>query len=207
MSTRRRPITSPPGGGSLIWPHRARSGPASRIDARIFRHSCGSRIRRAHRLRVDAQRVRPRPFEHRAGRLHQLHQRLDVANARDVLEQHRVFGEQRRANDWQRRVLVARRSDVARQSLPALDDILQCAHSWPCSMGVCRIERRMNGPSSPNQWLGAESTRGIRSHLLRHSWRDRMPRSAVRAAAGLAFALDRLPAPRKGRPPWPTRSH
>src|SRR5215203_5433933 len=34
-SRRRRPITSPPGGGTLARPRRARSGPASRNDARI----------------------------------------------------------------------------------------------------------------------------------------------------------------------------
>ena len=111
-------MTSPPGGGSSISPQRASSGPASRIDARIFSAELRIEIRRAHRLRVNAQRVRPRPFEHRAGRLHQLDERLDVANARDVLEQDRVFGEQRRANDRQRGVLVARGADRARESLP-----------------------------------------------------------------------------------------
>src|SRR5215217_6557221 len=34
-SRRRRPITSPPGGGTLARPSRARSGPASRNDARM----------------------------------------------------------------------------------------------------------------------------------------------------------------------------
>src|SRR3954447_4307368 len=34
-SSRRRPITSPPGGGTVARPSRARSGPASRNDARI----------------------------------------------------------------------------------------------------------------------------------------------------------------------------
>ena len=34
-SSRRRPITSPPGGGTMAWPTRASSGPASRNDARI----------------------------------------------------------------------------------------------------------------------------------------------------------------------------
>ena len=36
VSIRRRPITSPPGGGRCTWPNRASSGPASRIEARIF---------------------------------------------------------------------------------------------------------------------------------------------------------------------------
>src|SRR5947199_203933 len=42
VSTRRRPITSPPGGGKLTRPKRASIGPASRIDARIRAHNLGS---------------------------------------------------------------------------------------------------------------------------------------------------------------------
>ena len=36
VSKRRRPITSPPGGGRVTDPVRARRGPAKRIEARIF---------------------------------------------------------------------------------------------------------------------------------------------------------------------------
>ena len=42
VSTRRRPMTSPPGGGRVTRPNRANIGPASRIDARISLHSAGS---------------------------------------------------------------------------------------------------------------------------------------------------------------------
>src|SRR4029077_5943623 len=41
-SSRRRPITSPPGGGTLARPRRASSGPASRNEARICRARSGS---------------------------------------------------------------------------------------------------------------------------------------------------------------------
>src|SRR3954454_8926767 len=41
-SIRRRPMTSPPGGGIVARPKRASSGPASRNDARIFAQSAGS---------------------------------------------------------------------------------------------------------------------------------------------------------------------
>ena len=41
-SRRRRPITSPPGGGMIARPKRASSGPASRNDARIDSASSGS---------------------------------------------------------------------------------------------------------------------------------------------------------------------
>ena len=44
VSTRRRPITSPPGGGTSAEPKRASSGPASRIDARMRVHSSGSSV-------------------------------------------------------------------------------------------------------------------------------------------------------------------
>src|SRR5947208_3247038 len=43
VSRRRRPMTSPPGGGSATSPQRASSGPASRIEARIRAHNSGSR--------------------------------------------------------------------------------------------------------------------------------------------------------------------
>ncbi len=42
MSTRRRPITSPPGGGNATEPNRASSGPATRIDARMRVQSAAS---------------------------------------------------------------------------------------------------------------------------------------------------------------------
>ena len=43
VSRRRRPITSPPGGGILTAPARASSGPASRKEARMRRQRSGSR--------------------------------------------------------------------------------------------------------------------------------------------------------------------
>src|SRR5207302_667795 len=45
VSTRRRPITSPPGGGRLTRPKRASMGPARRIEARMRAHSAGSSSR------------------------------------------------------------------------------------------------------------------------------------------------------------------
>ncbi|MGY4283466.1 hypothetical protein ACVWXO_002686 [Bradyrhizobium sp. LM2.7] len=43
VSSRRRPMTSPPGGGSITSPQRASRGPASRIEARMRTQSSGSR--------------------------------------------------------------------------------------------------------------------------------------------------------------------
>ena len=42
VSSRRRPITSPPGGGTVALPKRASSGPASRNEARISRPRPGA---------------------------------------------------------------------------------------------------------------------------------------------------------------------
>ena len=129
VSTRRRPMTSPPGGGSSIWPQRASSGPASRIDARIFRQRLGIEARRRDGLaRGCASVLRAVHSTSTPERRDELDERLDVADARDVLERDRMFGEQRRADDRQRGVLVAGRTDGAGEPLPALDDELQCAH-------------------------------------------------------------------------------
>src|SRR5215216_5643127 len=46
VSSRRRPITSPPGGGSRQWPVLATSGAASSTDARMRVHRAGSRVGR-----------------------------------------------------------------------------------------------------------------------------------------------------------------
>src|SRR5215217_5948925 len=46
VSSRSRPITSPPGGGSRQWPVRATSGAASSTDARMRVHRAGSRVAR-----------------------------------------------------------------------------------------------------------------------------------------------------------------
>ena len=63
-----------------------------------------------------------------AGRANELDERFDVANSRHVLENDRVFGEQRRADDRQRGVLVPRGPNGTGQGMSALDDELQCFH-------------------------------------------------------------------------------
>ena len=66
-SRRRRPITSPPGGGIVARPKRASSGPASRKDARIFEHSRSSGADFVHTRRVDAHLVLTGPPARRRG--------------------------------------------------------------------------------------------------------------------------------------------
>ena len=72
--------------------------------------------RRAHRLRVNAQRVAGRPLGLRARGPHELDQRLEVADARHVLERDGLVGEQRGRDDRQGGVLVAARPDGARRA-------------------------------------------------------------------------------------------
>ena len=140
------------------------AAPASRIDARIFRHSSGSRFADSTVLRVNAQRVALGPLDVDADRRDQLDERLDVANARHVFEDDRMLGEQRRADDRQRGVLVARRPDGAGQLLSSLDDELQCAHvravrsEW--SMGA-KNERVASG-----QWRGHLRSAGAVTRAL-----------------------------------------
>ena len=107
-SRRRRPMTSPPGGGTLTRPTRASSGPASRNDARIRLQSSWSSSCFATSAAYDAHLVRPGPFHVGADVGEQLDHRLDVADARDVRERDGPVGEQARRQDRQRAVLVSR---------------------------------------------------------------------------------------------------
>ena len=121
VSTRRRPITSPPGGGSWTEPNRASNGPARRIDARIRAQSSGSS---GARLRVRASTrtwfgpvhstEAPRCCE-------QAEHGFDVAYAGDVADLHRTVGQQRGGENGERRVLVARGSHGARERRAAAD--------------------------------------------------------------------------------------
>src|SRR5205823_1712232 len=81
-------------------------------------------LRRHAVLGVDAEHVAPVPRDLDAERAHELDERLDVADARDVLEHHRLVREQRAGDDGQRRVLVPGGSDGPGERLPSLDDEL-----------------------------------------------------------------------------------
>ena len=121
VSTRRRPITSPPGGGTSAAPKRASSGPANRIDARIRSHSSGSSL-----VLVDvAAHTRtvfwPSHSTSTPSRDDQLDHLLDVPDARDVLERDRVGGQQAGCQDRERGVLVAGGANGAREGRAALD--------------------------------------------------------------------------------------
>ena len=87
----------------------------------------GVEIGGANLLGVDRKRVAALPLRRGADRPDQLDQRFGIANARDVLQRHRVLGQQRRGDDRQRRVLVAGGLDGARQPVTAFNDVLKAA--------------------------------------------------------------------------------
>ena len=121
-SSRRRPITSPPGGGTLARPRRASSGPASRNDARIRLAELARRSRASRARRVHAHLVRRRSTRRRRrGCCEQLDHRLDVADPRHVRQRHRLVGEQAGGEDRQHAVLVPGGADAARERMAALD--------------------------------------------------------------------------------------
>ena len=124
-SRRRRPMTSPPGGGMSAWPKRASSGPASRNDARMrsacSRSTCASRSTPAaqmHDLVVVA------PLGRRPEAAQHAQHRLDVADARDVAHDDLVGRQDRGGEDRQGAVLVPGGRDGAAQRHAAVDDEL-----------------------------------------------------------------------------------
>ena len=100
-----------------------------RADARAQRRV---ERRRADGFRVDAQRVAAGPFRVRAGGPHEIDERLEIADARDVVEGDRLIGQQRGRDDRQRGVLVAARANGAAQPVTAFDDELHCGHVLLC---------------------------------------------------------------------------
>ena len=84
VSRRRRPITSPPGGGTTARPKRASSGPASRNEARISRQRSGSSS--VFETPELSTRTSFGPVQARVGAEvdEQLDHHLDVADARQV---------------------------------------------------------------------------------------------------------------------------
>ena len=83
-SRRRRPITSPPGGGMTARLKRASSGPASRNEARNC--SASSRVDLGRRRRGGAQRTSlgPRQVMLTPSRVEDREHRVDIADAGDV---------------------------------------------------------------------------------------------------------------------------
>ena len=79
VSSRRRPMTSPPGGGTVTRPKRARSGPARRNDARISRARSASRWSSSRHSRRPGPRCTD-PLDVGTELGEKLDHRLDVAD-------------------------------------------------------------------------------------------------------------------------------
>ena len=122
-SSRRRPITSPPGGGT----HRAAEAREQRAGEQERRADARGRAPRRARScrssrRVDAHLVRARPLDVGAEVVEQLDHRLDVADARHVRRASTGSSvSSARGEDRQRAVLVPRGADAAVERAAALD--------------------------------------------------------------------------------------
>ena len=127
VSTRRRPITSPPGGGTSAAPKRASSGPASRIEARMRVHSSGSSLvpltSAAHTRTVFGPCHSTSTPSAAISSIISSTSRMCGTFSRMTGSP----GEQAGGEDREGRVLVAGRPDGARQRLTALDQ--ECLHS------------------------------------------------------------------------------
>ena len=131
-SRRRRPMTSPPGGGMSARPKRASSGPASRNEARMRAEIRGSTLRLGGDAGgADRDLVLPAPLHGGAEVLQEVEHRLDVADARDVAHDDLVRGQRGRGEAGQGGVLVAGRDDRAGQRSAPVDDELLHAVEAP----------------------------------------------------------------------------
>ena len=172
---------------------RARSAPAAARRAGTRRGSARPARDRPRGCRRSRRRSRPRPGRATATRAPSVSSssshRLDVADPRDVAEDHLVVGEQARGQDRQRAVLVAGGDDRARQRHAAFD--YELLHRWPerallgCQLSVGRIRpgvdgrriaRRRAGPRGRWRCPGAAGPeRSARVTAMPVSFRARRP--------------------------------
>ena len=174
-SRRRRPITSPPGGGITARPKRASSGPASRKDARICSASSGA-ISTSCTSAAHSASVGPAPGHAHTDRHKDREQRLDIADAWHIAHNHLILGEEGGGEDRQRAVLVTRRDQGPRQRNAAFDDELLHRLNAPSPAPEGSVGR---APGKRNSHLG-RSSRAERRDLLEN--RARSPGARVRSA-------------------------
>ena len=123
-SSRRRPITSPPGGGMLARPRRASSGPASRKEARMRSAQSRSTSNCVSVVRLERHDVVVAPLHFHAEAAQDLEHRLHVGDARDVAQHDLLASEETRGERGQCGVLVSCGRDGPRKGRPAFDDEL-----------------------------------------------------------------------------------
>ena len=227
-SSRRRPITSPPGRRHVGLAEARQQRPGEqerRADA------LGQRRRRP-RVRVTLVGAAARPRARRATRrctprsLEQREHRLHVADARHVAQHDLLLGQQRGREDRQRGVLVAGGHDRARERVPAFDDELLHARVRPGRdraggkgteghLPQVRAGRRIPCPAWPptrdEAWALVErmgQSESLRKHLLGVEAGDARLRAQVGRGRGALRGhrpaprprLRALPGPRHGPP-------
>ncbi len=119
-SSRRRPITSPPGGGTLARPEARQQRPGEQERRADLARELGVDLV-AHVGGVHAHLVRTDPLHIGARDATAAAHRLDVADARDVRERDGLVGQEAGGEDRQRPVLVARGAHVAGERIAPLD--------------------------------------------------------------------------------------
>ena len=136
-SSRRRPITSPPGGGmhGAAEARQQRAGDQERGADRLGQRRRPRRPGRRRRRRGHARC--PRATRPRRRGAQQREHRVDVADARDVAQHDLLRGEQAGGQHRQRGVLVAGRDHGAGERIAAFDD------------GTCPCGRRGHVPEAP----------------------------------------------------------
>ena len=133
VSSRLRPITSPPGGGMVTRPRRASKGPASRIEARIA-HDTGPGSGSSSPSPAAQTRTVSAPTNSASASelTNQSDLRFDVADSRHVAQRHLLVGQERGSQDRQRGVLVAARFQRPRDGPAPLDHELGAGHVSGC---------------------------------------------------------------------------
>ena len=122
VSIVRRAGKSPPGGAMCARPRRASSGPSSRTDPRSRPTSAGSGVVLRHLGAPDSQRARPDAIDLGAEIEQQSRHHFHVADARHVVQDALLLGEQAGGHQRQRRVLVALDLYAAAERLAAFND-------------------------------------------------------------------------------------
>ncbi len=178
VSSRRRPITSPPGGQQAVAGpgHQRRRQQHRRPDA-----GAQGRVQRRPAQAAGSMRtwLGPSPLHRRAGRGDQLQHGVHVQDLGDVAQHHRLVGQQRGGHDGQRGVLVPGRADGAAQRLPALDD--EALHYAPSSAG----RSGARPPTLPWPDLGPvklRPTTAVRGRLVHWRFRCQVQRSATESS-------------------------
>ena len=130
VSSRRRPITSPPGGGRVISPQRASSGGPTESMPGSWRR-LGSEIPRVDLLGVDQQGVRRGPSRSPPPSV-QLYQSLECPGCGDVVEMGPIIAEKCAATIGRAAFLVFPKGESYTEGATTLDDVLDCGHCISC---------------------------------------------------------------------------